>query len=279
MVRAREVRDEPRSHEAARTGHPHSHGAKLPEPSALCYTRFVLSRDSLVAVLFDLGGVLVHLDYEAIAAEAAALAIELDARVLPRAEGAARRAIDARAGALGGVPGTDATRVPDYFDDLLAGAGLDARARGALVPRLRARHAERNLWRVPFADAAATLAALRGAGLRLGVVSNADGRAAAVLEAAGLADAFEAIVDSHLEGVEKPDAEIFHRALARVGAPAARAAFVGDIVSIDVAGARNAGLRPILMDAARAYGDVAIERIERLAELLARLGVVAEGSR
>jgi len=192
--------------------------------------------------------------------------------VLPRAEGCARRAIDARAGALGGVPGTDAARVPDYFDDVLAGAGLDGRARTRLVPRLRERHAERNLWRVPFQDAAGTLARLRGAGWRLGVVSNADGRAAAVLEAAGLAAAFDTIVDSHLEGVEKPDAEIFRRALARVGAPATGSVFVGDIVSIDVVGARNAGLRPILMDAAGAYGDVAIERIEHLAELVPRVG-------
>lgn len=234
--------------------------------------------DSLLAVLFDLGGVLVHLDYEAIAAEAAAIEIRLDARLLPRAEGSARRAIDRRAGVLGGVHGTDATRVPDYFDDLLAGAGVGDAGRAALVPRLRAHHAERNLWRVPFADAAATLVRLRAVGLRLAVVSNADGRAAAVVEAAGLGGAFDAILDSHLEGVEKPDAEIFRRALARVGAPADRAAFVGDIVSIDMDGARNAGLRPILMDAAAAYGDVAIERIERLSELPGRLGMASEGT-
>ena len=49
--------------------------------------------------------------------------------------------------------------------------------------------------------------------------------------------------------------------------------FVGDIVSIDVVGARNAGLRPILIDAAAAYRDLAIERIERLDELFAQLGL------
>jgi putative hydrolase of the HAD superfamily len=231
----------------------------------------------LAAVLFDLGGVLVHLDYASIAAEAASLGVALDAGVLPRAEGHARRAIDARAGVIGEVPGTDATRVPDYFDDLLAGAGLDAAVRAELVPRLRARHRESNLWRVPFAEAAGTITRLRAAGLRLGVVSNADGRAAAVLEAAGLAGGFDAILDSHLEGVEKPHAEIFHRALDRIGVRPERAVFVGDILSIDIVGARGAGLRPILIDPAAAYADVDVERIERLPELFARIGLADGG--
>lgn len=237
----------------------------------------VVLQGQLAAVLFDLGGVLVHLDYASIAAEAASLGVALDAGVLPRAEGHARRSIDARAGVIGEVPGTDATRVPDYFDDLLAGAGLDAAVRAELVPRLRARHRESNLWRVPFAEAAGTITRLRAAGLRLGVVSNADGRAAAVLEAAGLAGGFDAILDSHLEGVEKPHAEIFHRALDRIGVRPERAVFVGDILSIDIVGARGAGLRPILIDPAAAYADVDVERIERLPELFARIGLTDGG--
>jgi putative hydrolase of the HAD superfamily len=227
----------------------------------------------LAAVLFDLGGVLLRLDYAAIAECAAALGIALDATALPHAEARARRAIDARANGLGGVPGSDATRLPDYFDDLLGGAGLPAPVRAPLVERLRAQHRESNLWRVPLEGAAETLATLRRAGLRTGVVSNADGRAAALLQSSGLADACEVILDSHWEGIEKPDPAIFQRALARLGVEAARAAYVGDIWSIDVAGSRAAGLRPILLDVTGSYAGAACERIARLGELLALPGI------
>ena len=107
----------------------------------------------------------------------------------------------------------------------------------------------------------------RERGFRVGVVSNADGRVAALLEAAGLAPHLETIVDSHLEGVEKPDPEIFRRALARLGVAAHRTAYVGDIFAIDVLGARAAGLSAILIDETGAYADAECPRIASLAEL------------
>jgi HAD superfamily hydrolase (TIGR01509 family) len=224
-------------------------------------------------VLFDLGGVLLRLDYEAIAARAARRGVQLRAPALAHAEAAARRAIDAHAKRLGRVRGTDATRVPDYFDDLLAAAGVTESVRAELVPELRADHSDANLWRVPMTGAQQALAVLRRAGLRTGVVSNADGRAAALLEAAGLARSLELIVDSHLEGVEKPDPEIFRRALARLDVPADRTVFVGDIWSIDVEGSRAAGLRPILLDVTGGYADAACERIRGLEQLPERVGL------
>ena len=227
----------------------------------------------VAAVLFDLGGVLLHLDYAAIAEQAGALGIELDPAALPRAEAQARRAIDARASERGGVTGDDASRIPDYFDDLLAGASVAPAARAPLVAQLRRHNRERCLWRVPLEGAYETLASLRRAGLRTAVVSNADGRAERLLVEAGLAGDIEVIVDSHYEGVEKPDPEIFRRALVRLAADAAQAAYVGDILSIDVVGSRAAGLRPILMDATGSYPDAPCERIRRLPELLALPGI------
>lgn len=233
----------------------------------------------MTAVLFDAGGVLLRLDYAAIAARAGEHGVPIDPGALAHAEASARRAIDARAARHGGaVPGTDATRVPDYFDDLLAAAGVPEGPRAKLVPRLRADHRADNLWRVPLDGARETLATLRGAGLRTGVVSNADGRITSLLAQAGLAASFDVILDSHLEGVEKPDPEIFRRALARLGVGAAQTVFVGDIWSIDVEGSRAAGLRPILMDATGGYADRRdCERIARLAELCERLGLGAGG--
>jgi putative hydrolase of the HAD superfamily len=101
------------------------------------------------------------------------------------------------------------------------------------------------------------------------VVSNADGRVAHILETTGLAPHLDVIVDSQLEGVEKPDPEIFRRALARLAVAPERAAYVGDIYSIDAVGARAAGLRPLVIDTTRTYDGLDCPTIAALEELLA----------
>ena len=58
-------------------------------------------------------------------------------------------------------------------------------------------------WRV-FDDVVPVLAALREAGARLAIVSNWDSGLPALLDRLGLASWFDAIVVSHLEGMEKP---------------------------------------------------------------------------
>jgi putative hydrolase of the HAD superfamily len=225
----------------------------------------------LEAVLFDAGGVLVGLDYAFIAETARARGLAVDHATLAHAEAAARHAIDAAASARGSVGGTDATRVPSYFESLMRAAGADDLGARRIAYDLRAEHGARSLWRVPLPGVADTLLALRRAGLRTAVVSNADGRVAGSLAELGLAAHFDAILDSYVEGVEKPDPEIFRRAVSRLGVSAARCAFVGDIYAIDALGARAAGIAPVLVDVTGAYGAVDCPTIAHLAELVVTL--------
>jgi putative hydrolase of the HAD superfamily len=102
-------------------------------------------------------------------------------------------------------------------------------------------------WEV-YPDAVPALAALRGRGVRLGVVTNFDSRVEPMLAAVGLAGWFEAVTRSSAVGAAKPDPAIFRAALARHGAAPAEALHVGDTPGEDVAGAEAAGLLGVLVD-------------------------------
>jgi putative hydrolase of the HAD superfamily len=94
------------------------------------------------------------------------------------------------------------------------------------------------------ADVKHTLDELRRRELRLAVVTNGPSvMQRRKLAALGIEHAFDAILVSEEEGVSKPDAEIFRRALERCGVAAHEALFVGDHPVADIEGAHNAGLR------------------------------------
>jgi putative hydrolase of the HAD superfamily len=121
---------------------------------------------------------------------------------------------------------------------------------------------------VPFPDVAPALDALRGH--QLIVVSNWDCSLADWLGPAGLLEHVEAVVTSAEVGVGKPGRAIFERALALAGVEPGQAVHVGDSLENDVAGARAAGIRPVLV--ARDGGSPAgVESIRSLAELPALL--------
>jgi len=102
-------------------------------------------------------------------------------------------------------------------------------------------------WRV-YADVPDALRALRARGLRLAVVSNFDRRLDGLVASLGLGPLLDAIVSSTQARAAKPAPEIFHAALRTLGVPPAAALHAGDSVIADVAGARAAGLRPVLVD-------------------------------
>ncbi len=108
--------------------------------------------------------------------------------------------------------------------------------------------------------------ALRARGLALGIVSNWSPRLPRLLEHLGLAARADFVLCSALERAEKPDEEIFRRALARAGVRADEALHAGDDLEKDFRGARRAGLRAVLVDhSARAAGET--PRVHSLPEL------------
>jgi putative hydrolase of the HAD superfamily len=233
----------------------------------------------LRAVLLDVGNTLRHLDYAWIADALGARGRPVTAATVQRAEYGAKTAIDrafAAREASGQAIWPDAVRRDSYFALVLAELGLGPDEAEPVIDALEAENRARCLWRVTEPDAHGVLTALRGRGFALAVVSNADGRVEADLVQAGLRPLLDVVIDSHVVGVEKPDPGIFRVALDCLGVPPACAVHVGDIASIDVAGARRTGIGPILMDPLGCYpGTIDCPRVRRLAELLELLGPAA----
>jgi HAD superfamily hydrolase (TIGR01509 family) len=191
-------------------------------------------------VLFDAGNTLVFLDYARLASGVGEeLGLSLSADALAAQVPAASRAIE-RAG------GNDKQRAAVYLETMFLLAGVPPERLGEVRDCLARMHGERHLWCVVPSGSAESLARLKAAGLRLGVVSNSDGRVEQALAVAGLRDYFDVIIDSALVGVEKPDPRIFRAALDALGVLPEEALYVGDVYEIDVLGAQAAGIRAIL---------------------------------
>jgi putative hydrolase of the HAD superfamily len=106
---------------------------------------------------------------------------------------------------------------------------------------------------------------------RLGVISNADGKIADVLDHCGIADCFETITDSGIVGKEKPHPLIFQRALESLSVTPEESLYTGDVYSVDYLGATQVGMRSVLFDVAGAYKDRGVPRVESLEELESHL--------
>lgn len=193
------------------------------------------------AVLFDAGNTLVFLDYARMAAAVGEeLGLTLTGEALAAGAPAAARAMER-------LRGSDRERADAYLEALFRGAGVEADHMDRVRRCLLRLHDQLHLWSTVAPGTREALARLRSAGLRLGVVSNSDGRVEAALEAAGLRGYFEVVIDSALAGVEKPDPAIFHAALTAMDVSPRETLYVGDLYEVDVLGARAAGMEAVLL--------------------------------
>ncbi|HEX7480870.1 MAG TPA: HAD-IIIA family hydrolase [Polyangiales bacterium] len=155
---------------------------------------------------------------------------------------------------------------------LLVTSGVTPARAELHLPPLRRVHDDFYFWRKVPAELPAALERARQAGIRLGVISNSEGRLEAVLSRVGLRAPFELVVDSQLEGVSKPNPEIFRRALARMNVAPEDALYAGDIPEVDVQGAARAGMHGVLVDAFDHYADrPELARVRGVAQLVDEL--------
>lgn len=223
----------------------------------------------LEALLLDAGNTLVFLDHLAVADVVTSHGVAVDGRVLRRVEGEAKRHYEALMAR--GVSHEDGWGL--YLRALLEAAGVDATVAATMIAPLRRAHDAFNLWRRVPEGLVDALGRARAAGLRVAVVSNSEGKLPELFERVGLAPHIELVVDSHHEGVRKPDPELFTRALARLGAAAERSVYLGDIPGVDVVGANAAGIAAVLVDPLGFYPDHPGPRVESAATWIAeRLG-------
>jgi HAD superfamily hydrolase (TIGR01509 family) len=221
-------------------------------------------------VFLDAGGVLIHPNFERVAEALSAHGVPATGEALRGVEPLAKRDLEDPAFVRSS---DDDSRGLAYFATVLRRAGIeiDGRVREALG-ELRAYHAARNLWEVPDPALIPFLIRLRNRGLRRVVVSNANGTLHAHFDRLGLSAYFDAVFDSHVERVEKPDPRFFEIALQRSGSRRETTVHVGDFYEIDVVGARRAGLDAILLDPAGVNQDRDCTRVKSLDELATRLG-------
>ncbi len=131
-----------------------------------------------------------------------------------------------------------------YYTGWLQAAGVPATP--ALVAELVADTLQLDIY-APFADAVPTLEALTAAGVRLVLISNAFPSMAAIMRHLDLERYFAHCLYSCTVGCEKPQAEIFHLALAAAGVPAAATCFVDDVPR-NIEAARALGIPSYLLD-------------------------------
>jgi FMN phosphatase YigB (HAD superfamily) len=220
------------------------------------------------ALLFDAGNTLLRMDYEALARRLGQAGRPVTAEQVEEAELRARVRLDPHLAPGTSTEGDEIQR--RYLGYALEALGI---ADPALLDEIdrwrRSFNPPVGLWTRAAPDARAALGAARRAGCVTGVVSNSDGSVAAILEAAGLGGDLAFVLDSAVVGVEKPDPGIFRLALDRAGVGAGEAVYVGDLYSVDVLGARGAGLGAVLLDPRGFWGPRDCPRAGSLSEAVA----------
>jgi len=172
--------------------------------------------------------------------------VEIAVEEFQRVELTARRTLHDRIEE--GSKGTEPELWGQYFLRLFAACGVPDDGVDAVGQRVREAHHAEHLWTFSLPHTGDVMGRLREDGYRVAVISNADGRMEGALEAAGVREHVEFVIDSEVVGFEKPDPEIFEAGCRALELPPEACVYVGDLYPVDYVGARGAGLGAVLLD-------------------------------
>jgi putative hydrolase of the HAD superfamily len=205
------------------------------------------------AVLFDLGGTLVdERDYAGWTEVARRFLLDFDPDDLAHSFMEVEREFDAEPRRFG----LDAALLEFWRRTLSRAAQKDVSV--SIAEKFLAAFKESPSPVQLFSDTRRCLDQLRKEHRALGVVSNStsEARVRQILHEVGILEYFERVVSSGTEGVEKPDPEIFHRAVRRMGLRADEALYVGNLAYTDAKAAKAAGLHALWLNREGfGYGD------------------------
>ena len=219
---------------------------------------------SIKAIFFDAGNTLIFIDSDVVLPILREHGAEADVDRFREAEYVARTLLTKRVEE--GAFGTENHIWQEYFANLFRYSGVPEERIDEVGKKVREIHRDHHLWTYMEPSTAPALDRLAEMGFRMAVISNADGRVEGLIEGAGIRDRFEFVMDSELEGVEKPDPEIFLRACRRMGVEPSESVYVGDLYPVDVLGSRNVGFHPVLLDPMDRL-DYPVDRLRDVAAL------------
>lgn len=162
-----------------------------------------------------------------------------------------------------------------YESSLLTEAGIDIPGNSDILLRImtRVRELAQGISFALFDDVLPTLKTLESQDLTLGLLTNLDRDMNPICRELGIEPYIDFVVTSGEVGADKPKPPIFLTALQRAGVSPSDAVHVGDQYKLDIVGARDVGIAPILIDRHDLSPEVTdCPRIRSLTELPAYLG-------
>ncbi|MFC1900856.1 HAD family hydrolase [Chloroflexota bacterium] len=145
-----------------------------------------------------------------------------------------------------------------YQMTILSEVHIDISSNPDLLPKILKRTQElyKDIKFVLYDDVIPTLKTIREKDLTIGILTNIESGMEPICKELGLEPYIDIIVTSGEAGADKPQPKIFLLALEKAGVEANEAIHVGDQPKIDIAGAKGAGINPLLLDRFNLYSDI-----------------------